>query len=78
MVGLGQELVACKGGGNCLKYLKRGWNRNEGRGNKDIKKGVQAGSRGGCLKKGGWNPLTNYALEILVVKALEIISKYPF
>ena len=20
----------------------------------------QAGSRGGCLKKGGWNPLTNY------------------
>ena len=40
-VGLGQEGV------------KRGWNRKEGRGNKDFKKwGGQAGSRGGCLKKG--------------------------
>ena len=26
-------------GGNCLKYLQRGWNRIEGRGNKDFKKG---------------------------------------
>ena len=55
-----------KGGGNCLKHLKRGWNRKEGRGNKDFKKGGgQAGSRVGFLKKGrgggGWNPLTNYA-----------------
>ena len=24
--------------GNCLKYLKRRWNREEGRGNKDFKK----------------------------------------
>ena len=39
------------GGGNYLKYLKRGWNRKEGRGNKDFKKGEQAGSRGGCFKK---------------------------
>ena len=38
-------------GANCLKYLKRGWNRKEGRGNKDLKRG-QAGSRGGCLKRG--------------------------
>ena len=38
--------------GNCLKYLKRGWNRKEGRGNKDLKKEGQTGSRGGCLKKG--------------------------
>ena len=30
-----------------------GWNRKEGSGNKDFKKGGQAGSRGGCLKKGG-------------------------
>ena len=53
-----------EGGGSCLKYLKRRWNRKEGRGNKDFKKGEgQAGSRVGCLKKGGggWNPLTNYA-----------------
>ena len=42
-----------EGGENCLKYLKMGWNRKEGSGNKDFKKGAQAGSRGGCLKKGG-------------------------
>ena len=41
------------GVGNCLKYLKRGWNRKEGRGKKDFEKGGQAGSRVGCLKKGG-------------------------
>ena len=31
-------------------------------GDTKIKKkgGGQAGSRGGCLKKGGWNPLTDY------------------
>ena len=45
-----------EGGGNCLKYLKREWNRKEGRGNKDFKRGGQAGSRGGCLKKGGLEP----------------------
>ena len=28
-----------EGGGNCLKYLKRGWNRKDGRGNKDLKEG---------------------------------------
>ena len=39
-------------GGNCLKYLKRGWNRKAGRETK-IVKGGQAGSSGGCLKKGG-------------------------
>ena len=32
--------------------LKRRWNRKEGRGNKDFKKGAQAGSRDGCLEKG--------------------------
>ena len=41
-----------EGRGNCVKYLKRGWNRKEGRGNKDFKKEEQAGSRVGCLKKG--------------------------
>ena len=38
---------------NYLKCLKRGWNKKEGRGNKDCKRGRQAGSRGGCIKKGG-------------------------
>ena len=54
----------CEGGGNCLKYLKRGWNRTEGRGHKDLKKkggGVQAGSQELCaLKRESWNPLKNY------------------
>ena len=61
-VGLGQEGGSlCETGGNCLKYLKRGWSRKEGGGNKHLKKRGQAGLRGGYLKKGGgWNPLTNY------------------
>ena len=45
-----------EGGGNCLKYLKRRWNRKEGRGHKDFKRGGEAGSRGGCLKSGGLEP----------------------
>ena len=42
-----------EGGGDRVKYLKREWNRKEGRGNKKFKKRRQAGSRGGCLKKEG-------------------------
>ena len=39
---------------NCLKHLKKEWNRKEGRRNKNVIKGRrQAGSRVGCLKKGG-------------------------
>ena len=63
MVGLRQKRIARVGGGGgtCLKYFKRRWNRKEGKRNKDFKKGGQAGPRGECLKKrGGWNPLTNY------------------
>ena len=38
--------------GELSKYLKRGWNRKEGKGNKNFKKGGgQDGSRDGCLKK---------------------------
>ena len=48
-----------------MKYLKRGWNRKEGMGSKDFKKGGQAGSRRRCLKRGGGGggclkPLTNF------------------
>ena len=43
----------CEGGENCLKYLKSGWNRKEGKGKKDFKKWGQAGPRGRCLKRGG-------------------------
>ena len=44
-----------EGGGNCLKYLERGWNRKEGRGNKDLKKGGggKLGQGVGALKGGG-------------------------
>ena len=38
-----------EGGENCLKYLIRGWNRIEGRENKDFKK-----ERVSCVK--GWVP----------------------
>ena len=38
--------------GYCLKYLKEGWNRKEGRGNKDFKNGGASWVKGGCLKKG--------------------------
>ena len=38
----------CECGGNCPKYLKREWNRKQGRENKDFKKGGgQAESRSG-------------------------------
>ena len=30
-------------GGKCLKYLKRGWKRKEGRGDKDFKEVEQGG-----------------------------------
>ena len=51
----------CEGGRNCLKYLKSGWKIKEGRANKDFKKGNKLGQGLGALKRGDWNPLTNYA-----------------
>ena len=44
----------CEGGGNCLKYLKRGWNGKEGKGHKDLKKGGggKLGQEAGALKRG--------------------------
>ena len=44
------------------KYLKREWNKKEGRGNKNFRKGRKLGQGVGALKTGGWNPLTNYEL----------------
>ena len=59
---LDQGRRLCEGGGNCVKHLKRGWNRKEGRGNKNLKKGGggKLGQEVGALKRGGWNPITNY------------------
>ena len=61
-----------EGGGNCLKYLKREWNRKEGRGNKVIKNrggGGKLDQGVGALKGGeGWNLLMNYGYsEINIV-----------
>ena len=43
----------CQGGENYLEYLKRGWNRKQGRGNKDLKKGGKLGQGVCALKEGG-------------------------
>ena len=47
-----------KGGGNCLKYPKRGWNRKRG-GETDFKKERGGGKMGqvvGVLKRWGLEP----------------------
>ena len=61
MLGLRQKGVA-REWGYCLKYLKREWNRKEGKENKDFKKGGRGKlDQGmGAFKRGGWNPFTNY------------------
>ena len=53
----------CEGGGNCLKHLIRRWNRKEGRGNKYFKEGGKLGPGVNALKRGNWNPLTNYGFS---------------
>ena len=58
-VGLGQEGLS-EGWGNCVKYLKRRWNRKDGMGNKKIKKGGKLGQVVVALKRRSWNPLTSY------------------
>ena len=58
-----------EGGENYLKYLKRGKNRKEGRGNKDFKKvGGRLGQGLGALKRGGGRAGT----------PLRIMCKYKF
>ena len=47
-------------------YLKREWNRKEGRGNKDSKKGDKLGQGVGALERdGGWHPIMNYVHNYL-------------
>ena len=46
-----------------MKYLKRGWNRKEGRGNKDFKKvGGKLGQGVGALERGMGGAVTPYEL----------------
>ena len=60
MIGLGQGGGGGESGGNCLKYLKRVWNRKEGRKKYSVKgrsrlgQGVDALNRGG--RGGGLEP----------------------
>ena len=48
-------------GGDCLKYLKMGWNRKEVRGNNDFKMGGKLGQGVGALKRGTGIPLRTMA-----------------
>ena len=52
-----------EGEGNCLKYLKRGGREKRGGETKTLKREGQAGSRGGCLKKGAGTPLQTRGQE---------------
>ena len=61
-------------GRNCLKYLKRVWNRKQGRGNKDFKKGGASWVKGCVPEKGGGgsNPLLNYGFTLATHTFLEL------
>ena len=48
MFGLGQEGLR-EDGRNCVKYVKREWNRKEGRGKKNFKKWGKLGQGVGAL-----------------------------
>ena len=44
-----------------------GWNRKEGRGNKDFKQGgSKLGQAASALERGRWNPLMNYGIKWIV------------
>ena len=61
----------CEGGGNCAKYLKRGWDGKEGRGNKNSKGGGGKLGQGlGALKKGAGTPL-----QTMLRQAKKLFSK---
>ena len=56
-----------KGKGDCLKYLKRRWNRKEERGNEDFKEGEgKLGQGVGALKKvgGAGTPLQTMTIHL--------------
>ena len=45
------------GGDNCLKYLRKGWNRKEGGNTNILKRGGKLGEGVGALKRGAGTPL---------------------
>ena len=67
---------------NCLKYLEKGWNRKEGRGDKDLKKrggGCKLGQVVGSLKRGGGagTPLRTMGVK-LALKMAFFTTKFSF
>ena len=56
-----------EGKGNCVKCLKMGWNRKEGRGNKDLKKGGNLGHGVGALKRGLEPPYKLCVLKGIII-----------
>ena len=62
-----------EGGGNCLKYLKKGWKRKEGRGSKYFKKGG-----GNLCQRGAGTPLQTMLVTLAVNIWLECIESNTF
>ena len=67
---------------NCLKYLEKGWNRKEGRGDKDLKKRGGGGKLGqvvGSLKRGvgAGTPLRTMGVK-LALKMAFFTTKFSF
>ena len=75
-VGLGQK-VGClrEGRMNCLKYLKRGWIRKEGRGNKNFKVGSKLGQGVGALKRGSGTLLQSKLVKQIIQNILENVKQ---
>ena len=63
-----------EGEGNCIKYLKRGWNRTESRGHKDLKKGGTRWVKGWVPKKGGKVGTTLRTMDDLILPILFILN----
>ena len=64
--------------GNCLKYLKIGWNRKKGGETKVLKRRSKLGQGVGALKmNGSCNPITKYVIHALNV-LLECIETNTF
>ena len=63
-----------EGEGNCLEYLKRGWNRTEGTGHKDFKKRRNKLYQAvGALKKGGLEPPYEICEGYIKCKNLQMV-----
>ena len=55
-----------------------GWNRKEGRGNKDFEKGGKLGQGVGALKRGSWNPLMNYESQLNMKLQMNYLQRGNF